>query len=238
MPDIDDFIEAQKEIQFAEKINSVYRAQNSVKAAVVSLIPVLGALFDKITDQTLEDYQNKKRQKFVDTILANKDLITSDMVKNVPCIINIARSIEVVDRCASDDKVVYYGNLIRNGYLSSKTQISNDEFDEYISILNELSYREMIYLNSFAEHARKSGLMSEDMPRVDKDNLKRYFAYMDKIYPQGNHEFILKRLLRTGFIIEDVPVVEHETVILGGTGNYALDKSYDNFERMVIKKFS
>ena len=56
-----------------------------------------------------------------------------------------ARAKEAVQRLATTDKVEYFGNLIRNGYLQGK-HIDGSIFDEYIHILNTMSYREIQYL--------------------------------------------------------------------------------------------
>lgn len=50
-----------------------------------------------------------------------------------------------MQRLATTDKVEYFGNLIRNGYLQGK-HIDGSIFDEYIHILNTMSYREIQYL--------------------------------------------------------------------------------------------
>lgn len=42
------------------------------------------------------------------------------MVNDVEFIINFARAKEAVQRLATTDKVEYFGNLIRNGYLQGK----------------------------------------------------------------------------------------------------------------------
>lgn len=57
------------------------------------------------------------------------------MVNDVEFIVNYARVREAVRRLATNDKVKFFGNLIRNGYLSD-THIQSSVFDEYINILN------------------------------------------------------------------------------------------------------
>ncbi len=134
MGDLQDFNKANNKLQIEETLYKVYEITNPIKACVLSVIPVLGPFLDKVTDQALENYQTTKRAEFVKSVLIDKNLITSDKV-NESCIVNIAKIIELVDRCTSNDKVVYYGNLIRNGYFDTDSQISNDDFDEYVSIL-------------------------------------------------------------------------------------------------------
>ena len=56
---------------------------------------------------------------------------------------------------ATTDKVEYFGNLIRNGYLQGK-HIDGSIFDEYIHILNTMSYREIQYLVEYKNNCEDS----------------------------------------------------------------------------------
>lgn len=237
MPNIDDFEKAKEELHKEERITAVYDTCNSVKAAVLSVIPCLGALIDKLSDQKFANYQNEKRQKFVDVVLSNTDLITSDKVINEACIINIAKTIELVDRCASADKVVYYGNLVRNGYFEYSEQIGNDLFDEYEAILKDLSFREIQYLIFFAKAAR------ENDGHLNGNALQTYFNHMKSIYPDVDPNIMLNRLQRTGFITDEMSWVDIEeadsnnSLQLGSGISFVLHSAYDEFERIVLSGF-
>ena len=117
----------------------------SVLLAPIKAIPVFGDLIDSSTNKLLNDFQQKKEQELLDVILQDDHSITSEMVNDVEFIINFARAKEAVQRLATTDKVEYFGNLIRNGYLQGK-HIEGSIFDEYIHILNTMSYREIQYL--------------------------------------------------------------------------------------------
>ena len=107
----------------------------SVLLAPIKAIPVLGDLIDSSTNKLLNDFQQKKEQELLDVILQDDHSITSEMVNDVEFIINFAWAKEAVQRLATTDKVEYFGNLIRNGYLQGK-HIDGSIFDEYIHILN------------------------------------------------------------------------------------------------------
>ena len=118
---------------------------SSVLMAPVKAIPIIGDLIDSSADALLDDFQKKKEQELIDVILTNSTAITTEMVNDVEFIINYARVVEAVKRLATNDKIKFFGNLIRNGYLSGE-HIENSEFEEYIDILNTMSYREIKYL--------------------------------------------------------------------------------------------
>lgn len=63
--------------------------------------------------------------------------------------------VEAIKRLASNDKVVFFGNLIRNGYLSGN-HIGVNEFDEYLNILSTMSYREIQYLVDYKKFCEQS----------------------------------------------------------------------------------
>ena len=60
-----------------------------------------------------------------------------------------------MQRLATTDKVEYFGNLIRNGYLQGK-HIDGSIFDEYIHILNTMSYREIQYLVEYKKYCEET----------------------------------------------------------------------------------
>lgn len=76
------------------------------------------------------------------------------MVNDVEFIVNFARTREAIRRLATNDKVKYFGNLIRNGYLSGE-HIENSKFEEYLDILNTMSYREIQYLIDYKKYCEE-----------------------------------------------------------------------------------
>ena len=115
---------------------------SSVLIAPIKAIPVIGDLLDSTTDKLLEDFQRKKEQELIEVILKDSNSITNEMVNDVEFIVNFAKTREAVRRLATNDKVKYFGNLVRNGYLAGN-HIENSEFEEYLDILNTMSYREI-----------------------------------------------------------------------------------------------
>ena len=86
--------------------------------------------------------KRKKEQELIEVILKDSNSITNEMVNDVEFIVNFAKTREAVRRLATNDKVKYFGNLVRNGYLAGN-HIENSEFEEYLDILNTMSYREI-----------------------------------------------------------------------------------------------
>lgn len=102
----------------------------SVLMPIIKAFPVIGDMIDSATNMKIDDFQNEKVQELVEFILKDKHAITTKMVNDVEFIVNYAKTKETVRRLAANDKVKFFGNLIRNGYLSGE-HIENDEFEEY-----------------------------------------------------------------------------------------------------------
>lgn len=186
----------------------------SVLMPIVKAVPVIGDMIDSSMNKVIEEFQEKKENELIEVILKDKNSITSDMVNDVEFIVNFAKTREAVRRLATNDKVKYFGNLIRNGYLSGE-RIENSEFEEYLDILNTMSYREIQYLVFLKEHPLgKKGITSwgkfEQLfyDEYGKENEKPYFCYL--------------RLKRTGFVDEKY-CLESTSVSQDSGGDYELD---------------
>lgn len=207
----------------------------SVLMPIIKALPVIGDMIDSAINVGIDGFQNKKEQELVEIILKDKYTITSDMVNDVEFIVNYAKAKEAVRRLATNDKVKFFGNLIRNGYLSEE-HIENDTFEEYLEVIITMSYRQ---LECLAEFYQKSQLT--DGRIIDKD--WELFKKNSK-YPETDIKFILKQLERTGFINECHGVMAYDggdeygeflADIDGPFQGYELDESFIKFYDMVLK---
>lgn len=168
-------------------------------AAVLNSIPVIGSLIDDSISRTLSDFQETKRAELIDTILCHSENITSDMVSDIEFIMNFAKTLDAVNRLAKNDKVKYFGNLLRNGYLRYAT-IDNSKFDEYLHIISTLSFREIEHL-VFLYNYQKS---QTDTKQTTERNIDVFLTACNQEYGHNNYEAydIYKRLCHTGIVQE------------------------------------
>lgn len=166
---------------------------------VLKLVPVLGELLDSSMDASLTHFQEKKRKELIGYILSN-DNITSEQVNDVEFIMNFAKTLEAVNRLATNDKVKFFANLLKNSYFTDdKTE--NDEFEENIDILSRLSNREIQYMLFLYEY-QKDNSQKEDP--YFKGFGKKFsikfnvgeFDYLD-IYPKLTHTGFIQTLYKT-----------------------------------------
>lgn len=174
------------------------KANPVVKASIFSVItavPIIGDLIDITIDAMLTDFQDKKRRELLEIILSDGERITSDMVNDVELILNFARILEAVNRLATNEKVKYFANLLKNGYFT-EDKIKNYEFEEYFDTLNTMSYREIEILLLFYKYTSNRELNSQ------KDWQDNYLNEVKAQFDLENTEIIsiLNSLQRTGFL--------------------------------------
>ena len=149
--------DAKLELQNVDTVIDV--KHNPVISAFISTIktvPYIGDLIDDSLESVLSEFQSKKQQQLLEVISqASFGTVTSDMVSDVEFIISFAKTRNAVDKLLNGDKVKFYGNLLVNGYLNKEDKISVDEFEEYLELINSLSYRELEYLSFFKEYSNK-----------------------------------------------------------------------------------
>ena len=203
---------------------------------MIQKIPGIGPCIYELVCNRVEEFQKEKQKILIDTILENHELITLDMVNDIGFIVNVAKVNEAVERLTTNEKVRYFGNLIRNGYLSGK-HIDEDEFTEYLEVLKAVSYREIRYLVMFKNHCDKdeSVLNSIKWRNFKQEYLKHYVGKEQELYSA------FQRLKRTGFVYElyeaeggelDGDMVTDSTV--EGQG-FALGSSFQRFYEYVLK---
>ena len=168
----------------------------------------MGDLIDSSTNKLLNDFQQKKEQELLDVILQDDHSITSEMVNDVEFIINFARAKEAVQRLATTDKVEYFGNLIRNGYLQGK-HIDGSIFDEYIHILNTMSYREIQYLVEYKKYCEDSSKRGKSTKHINgRTYSNKYESFCNEYSKQikvspGEVDYVFLHIKQTGFIEEE-----------------------------------
>lgn len=165
---------------------------NPAVSAIISCVkkvPLIGDLIDDSLERILNDFQNKKQQQLLDVIAeVSTGAVTSDMVNDVEFLMSFAKTVNAVNKLLNGDKVKFYGNLLKNGYLREREKIEVDEFEEYLELIDSLSFRELEYLSFFQEFSDKhSG-------RLVYQNWKEFSKEFRGRFPNRNVDSVFKRL--------------------------------------------
>lgn len=231
MKDIDKIIEQETIINAIEKSQNSYLVGSGIMP-LIRAVPIIGDMISTSADKVISDFQEKKQIELIDCILENSGLITIEKVNDVEFIINFSKTVEAVKRLATNDKVKYFGNLLRNGYLREE-RINNNDFEEYSNIINELSYREITYLSFFVKKQSKiNGGFGWN--EFSKKFQKKFNVNLSETYN------IFTRLKRTGYIdelfetesgdVDDNQISEMEV----NRNGFELTKSIDDFCKIVL----
>lgn len=214
---------------------------DSVLMAVVKEIPVIGNMIDLSMKKVIADFQQKKEQELIEIILKDKNTITPDMVNDVEFLFSFTKVEEAVRKLATNDKVQYFGNLIRNGYLSGE-HIENSEFEEYLEMLKMMSYREIQWLVRYKRFCNEQ----HEKRRDGNDWQEFLYTYLDgkEFEEQERLSYIIPKLVRTGFVEEVYEIEQTETnledePVMMGSGvrkvGYRLTPSFNRFYEMVLR---
>ncbi|MFR4746703.1 MAG: hypothetical protein ACLT9K_08700 [Clostridium sp.] len=211
---------------------------NPVVSAFISSIktvPYIGDLIDDSLEYTLTDFQSKKQQQLLEAINnAPAGIVTSEMVNDVEFIMSFAKTRNAVNKLLNGDKVKFYGNLLVNGYLSERDKISTDEFEEYLELINSLSYRELEYLSFFKEFSNKH------RGRLVHQNWRQFSIEFRSKFTNRSAYTVFKRLQRTGFISEVIETedIEGEALSLDiNSVGFETEPEFARFNEMVLRNF-
>ncbi len=209
---------------------------NPVTSSFVSLFkgcPFIGDLIDGSLERALTELQNKKQQQLLE-VIGNAPIgtITSAMVNDVEFIMNFARTRDAVNRLSNGDKVKFYGNLLVRGYLSERDKISTDEFEEYLELINSLSYRELEYLSFFKKFSNEYG------GRLEYQNWEKFKIEFRNKFSGRDADSVFKRLQRTGFIseVKETGNIEGEKFVFDNSLiGFEAEPEFSRFNEIVLE---
>lgn len=189
-------MDEKKEIISMEKIINNPIAKNFM--AIYRTIIPFGDLIDTNVNIVINKFMKEKHELLLNRILSNTETICTIDINDVEFIMNFKKTLDAVNRLSNNDKVIYFANLLKNGYLTNN-RISNDEYEEYLRTLNELSFREINYIFFLYKFELNN----------NKEDKKYWYKFMDefekefKINKYRSYE-IYKRISNTGLIYEEL----------------------------------
>ena len=217
-------------------IDTKHNPAVSLFLSSIKSVPFIGDLIDDSLEHILTDFQSKKQQQLIE-IISNVPIgtVTSDMINDVEFIMSFAKTKNAVNKLLNGDKVKFYGNLLTNGYLSERDKISTDEFEEYLELIDSLSYRELEYLSFFKEFSNKY------RGRLVYQNWRQFSIEFRKKFQNRDAYSAFKRLQRTGFISEVVETadVEGETMSLDVNSiGFETESEFFRFNEIVLENLN
>ncbi len=175
---------------------------NPVVKDLLRIMPFRFLDIDNMIEREIEMLQKKKLEEFFE-ILLEDNAITLDDIKDVDCIMETAKTIEVINRLIRNDKVKYLANLLKDSIKNKKRDI--DEFEELLNKLDALSMREidLLYL-LYQEEEKKTGFDNNGQKVFNLEDSWEAFVNEAKLkYGLNDSEVIsvMSGIMRTGFCI-------------------------------------
>ncbi len=210
-----DFEEIMLDYQNAELVNDV--RTNPVVSSFIKLIkkvPYFGELVYDSADIKFREFQESKRKELYEYITDSPELITEDKVNNITVLMELARALDVVNKLASNEKVLFISKLFKACCLECDN-VNIADYEEYLERIADLSYREIDVLVMLKQNEGTNDKFFEAV--TEKYSLKREDVIA-----------ILHGLTRSGFCSELTGS------FLGYSGGWFSTTSYfDRFLKMI-----
>lgn len=178
--------------------------------AVKYLLGILNALsygavdaLDVLFSKTLFERQKQKRKELCEIIFAD-NLFTREDVEDVEFVLEFARTLDVVNRLATNKKLKYIATLFKRTFSQETYKEHIPEFEEYLFRLDRVSFRELDLLFLLYDSERKSKFAQytgkEKLDKVWED----YISVVKEKYSLSESMIrsIMSGLVMTGFCHE------------------------------------
>lgn len=196
-------------------VKSEYKAMQDLKGIwnnpmvqfIISNIPcisTISTIVDGSIQYLIDERQKKKMEELLETVFLDSS-ITLDDLYDVDHIMEFAKVMDVVNHLIRNDKVKYFGKLLKSTIHSGNKNI--DEFEELLNKLNELSLREIDLLFLLAE-TEKNHIIKDSNNNDTIDYTKSWKDFVEKVkdeYDMNETEIDSSMLgiMRTGFCMSD-----------------------------------
>lgn len=112
----EEFEIVKSELNATTEVNDIW--ENPVVKFVLQFIPI-PTVADSAIGKAFEIHQRKKQEQLFEMILED-GTITIDDVKDVDCIMEFAKTMDVVNRLIRNDKIKYLAYLLKNSIKDKK----------------------------------------------------------------------------------------------------------------------
>lgn len=120
-----------------------------VVRALLQLIPHLGSSVETILSSRIDTIRTERLRTFFDELACGDPPLTPELIDTEDFLHCYFRTAEAALKTRRREKIVYFARLLKTG-LRSETVKDVDEYEELLSIIDELSYRELEFLLSLA----------------------------------------------------------------------------------------
>lgn len=159
--------------------------------ALLGAIPFAGTGLGELSATAMEHFLKKKRSIFLGDLLKEGTMLPPNLAKDVSFLMELQRTVQVIDRLATEDKVRYFASLLKNTFFTEETA-NIDEFEEAFVRLRDLSNREIGLLALLYRFELQQSDDDENAPQKrsgDENRLQRQNRFWDAFLHQAQKDF-------------------------------------------------
>lgn len=190
------------DINKAEKWFGIAESKTTgVIKVVLGNIPIISSINDilDLVNNQIKEYQKEKLQLLFDVINSSDKISDFDILKSNEIIMQFRKAVTAVLKLEKSDKVLFIGNLFKHEYVEAEVY-ETDEFNEWLNLIETLSYREILLLKDMYEICKPYKSIEKSKTYMEVEN-----EYMQKIsnkygYSKGFISGKLSGLVSTGLL--------------------------------------
>lgn len=156
----------------------------------------MGGSLDTLLNARAEEIAEERTKEFFDELSEGSLELTKEIIQSEDFIHCWVITAKVAVNTRRREKIRLFARLLKSSFLSD-TSVTTDEYEEYLSILDELSYRELLVLSILERYER------EFPPSENENELQKANQFWGEFVSGVKQEldltfyFRLKKLLDT-----------------------------------------
>ena len=213
-----------------EQLGNRYQTSPLIRA-IIQVIPLgIGSAVDVALDTIIEENRHDKARDFFDELENGNVQLTQEIIESKEFLHCYFSTFKAALNSHRREKICYFARLLTSSITLSEIS-TIDEYEEYLSILDDLSFRELEILIVLSRYEKEYFLQG------DKNHLQRANRFWDQFSSEvcskfsisnGELDGMLARLNRTGLY---KTIIGTYTGYKGGQGE--LTPLYTKLEKMI-----
>jgi hypothetical protein len=186
-----------------EQIGKWYENTRGVRA-LVQLIPNVGGAADMLLIDNLERIRAERAKAFFDELAKGDVLLTSDLIQSEDFLHSYFATVRAAFNTKRREKIRWFAQLLLTGADYDSTLRLDDSYEEFLKILDELSYREICILATLLKHENQ---IHKSTDETEPQWTMRFWAqFVDEVVnkfriPQDELDYFLARTSRAATFI-------------------------------------
>ena len=116
--------------------------------------------------------KDKKEETFLNEVLNEVTNVTAADINAIKSLERLYKSLQVIAKATTQDKITRFKNLTINGIIS-QNELSDNNYELYLRLIDELTDEEFIYLNSLVKNLDRTLNFNNDSEE-NKELISQY----------------------------------------------------------------